>query len=433
LLCLTAAPVLAAPGDAPDLGPNVTVGKLSAGGTVIVRPAQGAPVAAIELWYRAPSTGFGAKPVSSLARLAAQVVAASKPLVGEPLGKVVSDLGGRLSITVYSDSIAVAAIVPASGARQVVKSLTTAFFAPVVTDEGFRSAQRDVEHEALFSGFDPETVVRDAIFGQLFSGGPQHYPALGDPRDVSAIGIADVRAFATRAFRSQNATLVVSGTVDPSIARSAVGGRIDGGDANPEAPAQPTLASSAQPVSKTFVQPSGGYGWLGPAISDEREATAMDFIADYLFRSDDGYVAKEVARQYPDAFLIGNFITLHDPGVMFVAYAGKDSDAVKALVDEGFAKIRTPLDPQAFAVALAEFEYHMRSDLQTPTEIADNFGWYWVEGDPAYAPGAGGEDGAYFTAAKELTPDFIASTAEKYLSKDPVVVTLGPDTNKSTP
>jgi predicted Zn-dependent peptidase len=426
-LILTAAGAAAAvlPAET-SIGPEVTVGKLSAGGTVIVRPSAGAPVAAVELWYRAPSTGFGTKPLPSVARLAAQVVAASKPLVGGALGTVVHDLGGRLSITVYSDSVAVAAIVPATAARAVVKAMTTSFFAPVVTDDGFGLGQRDVEQEALFSGFDPETAVRDAVFSSLFSGGPQHYPALGDPKDVSAIGIGDVRSFATRAFRAPNATLVISGAVDPNVADAAVGGRADASDAAPEPPAVPTLASAPEPVAKTFVQPSGGYGWVGPAIADERAATAMDFIADYLFRNDDGYVAKAVARRYPDAFLVGNFITLHDPGVMFVAYSGKDADAVRALVDDGFAKVRTPLDARAFATAFAQFEYHMRSDLQTPTQIADNFGWYSVEGDPGYAPGAGGEAGAYFKAADALTPDFVATVAQKYLAKDPVVVTLRP-------
>ena len=396
-------------GALPDLGPGVTVQRLSPGGTLIVRPAVGAPVAAVELWYRAPSTGFGPKPVPSLARLAAQVVAASKPLIGDSLGKVIGDMGGRLTITVYSDSVAVAAVVPAFGAPAAVKAMTTAFFAPVVTEDGFHSAERDVEQEALFTGFDPETVVRDAVFGALFSEGPQHYPALGDAKGVTTIELADVKAFAIRAFRSQNATLVVSGSVDPSIAASAVGGRIDAGDANPEAPSPPTLAAAVEPVSKSFVQPTGGYGWVGPAIANEREATAMDFIADYLFRSDDGLVSKQVAKQYPDAFIVGNFITLHDPGVMFVAYSGKPIDSVKALVDDGFARVRVPLDARAFAAALAGFEYHMRADLQTPTEIADNFGWYSVEGAPAYAPGVDGDDGAYFKYASGLTPDFVAS------------------------
>ena len=430
-LLVATAPAEAAPADLPNLGANVTVGKLSAGGTVIVRPSQGAPVAAVELWYRAPSTGFGTKPLPSVARLSAQVVAASKPIVGDSLGKVVNDSGGRLTITVYSDSIAVAAVVPASAARAVVKSMTTAFFSPVVTDDGFRLAQHDVEEEALFTAFDPETVVRDAVFGQLFTAGPQHFPALGGPKDVSAIGISDVRSFATRAFRAPNATLVVSGNVDPSVAQAAVGGRGGESDVDPEAPSAPTLADSIAPITKSFVQQSGGYGWVGPAISDQREATAMDFIADYLFRTDDGVVAKEVARKYPDAFLVGNFITLHDPGVMFVAYAGKDTDAVKAVVDTGFATVRLPLDGPAFASALAKFEYHMRSDLQTPTEIADNFGWYSVEGAPDYAPGANGDDGAYFKAAATLTPDFVASVAQKYLAKEPVVVTMHPDAAKA--
>jgi predicted Zn-dependent peptidase len=428
-LILSATPLGATPapdGVLPNLGSNVTVQRLAAGGTAIVSPFVGAPVAAVELWYRAPSTGFGPKPVPSVARLAAQVVAASKPLVGESLGKVVNELGGRLTITVYSDSIAIAAIVPASGASSVVKAMTTSFFAPVVTDDGFGVAQRDVEQEALFGGFDPETVVRDAVFGDLFSEGPQHYPALGDPKDVSAIGIGDVRSFATRAFRAQNATLVISGVVDATIVASAVSGRSDG-DAAPEAPSTPTLATGAPvPVSKPFVQPTAGYGWVGPAIADEREATAMDFIADYLFRSDDGYVAKAVAKTYPDAFLVGNFITLHDPGVMFVAYSGKDMSSLKTLVDDGFARVRKPLDARDFSVALAQFEYHIRSDLQTPTQVADNYGWYAVEGAADYAPGANGERGAYFTYANGLTPDFVASVAQKYLGTPPATITLSP-------
>jgi predicted Zn-dependent peptidase len=428
-LILSATPLGATPAAdsaLPTLGSNVTVERLAGGGTAIVSPFAGAPVAAVELWYRAPSTGFGPKPVPSVARLAAQVVAASKPLVGDSLGKVVNDLGGRLTITVYSDSIAIAAIVPASAASSVVKAMTTSFFAPVVTDDGFGVAQRDVEQEALFGGFDPETAVRDAVFSDLFSEGPQHYPALGDPKDVSAIDIGDVRSFATRAFRAQNATLVISGVVDPTVVASAVSGRTDA-DAAPEAPSTPTLAVGAPaPVSKPFVQPTAGYGWVGPAIADERDATAMDFIADYLFRSDDGYVAKAVAKTYPDAFLVGNFITLHDPGVMFVAYSGKNMSSLKALVDDGFARVRKPLDAREFSVALAQFEYHIRSDLQTPTQVADNYGWYAVEGAADYAPGANGERGAYFTYANGLTPDFVASVAEKYLGKPPATITLSP-------
>jgi predicted Zn-dependent peptidase len=412
----------------PNLGSDVTVSRLPAGGTAIVRPEQGAPVAAVELWFRAPSDGFGAKPVPAIARLAAQTVAASKPIVGDPLGKVVAAVGGRLSITVYSDSVSVSAVVPSNEAAPVVAAMTKAYFAPVVTDDGFRSAQHEVAQESLIATFDAETVVRDAVFGALFASGPQHYPALGEPKSIPQIPFADVRSFAARAFRSSNATLVVSGAVAPTIASAAVAGRSDLANEGPESAAATQLAATVDPVTKTFVQPSGGYGWLGPAIVDQREATAMDFIADYLFRVDEGRVSRAVAAKYPDSFVVGQFITLHDPGVMFVAFAGKDASAVRGLVDDGLAAMQKPMEPAAFANALTAFQYHLLSDLQTPTQQADNFGWYAVEGAPAYAPGAGGENGAYFVAARSLTPEYVASVAQKYLGKPPVVVTLKPAT-----
>jgi len=84
------------------------------------------------------------------------------------------------------------------------------------------------------------------------------------------------------------------------------------------------------------------------------------------------------------------------------------------------------MDAHTFESALDAFKYHLLSDLQTPAEKADNFGWYSVEGAADYAPGASGEAGRYFQAASSLTPDFVAEVAEKYLGKPPVVVTLAP-------
>ncbi len=429
LLAASSGVAAAATGDLPSFGPGVSVGRLPAGGTYIVGPLSGAPVAAVELWYRAPSTGFGSKPVPSLARLTAQVVAASKPLVGPSLGTRVNELGGRLAIGVYADSVSISALVPAAAARDVVKAMTVSFFAPVITQDGFESAQRDVVQEAALESFNPETLIRDAVFAQLFSGGPQHFPPLGDPRAVGSIALADVRSFATRAFRSQNAVLVVSGAVDASVGAAAASGRpvtdaqlaMEG-----HAPAALTPAGPGA-ESKPFELPAGGYGWVGPRIADEREATALDFVADYLFRPDAGLVSRQLAERFPDAFVVGQFITLYDPGVMFVAYAGQDADGVKAQVDAGLTAMRQPLAPATFAAARRAFEYHLLSDLQTPGQVADNFGWYSVEGNPEYAPGAGGDGGRYFSAAEALTPEFVASVVEKYLTKPAATVTLRPE------
>ena len=429
LLVVAALPASAATGDLPNLGPHIGVARMPVGGTVIVDPVAGAPVAAVELWYRAPASGFDAKAVPSLARLAAQAVAASKPLVGPSLGTTVKDLGGRLNITVYSDSLAISAVVPAAHAKDVVRVMTTAYFAPVLNDAGFKVAQRDVAEEALIESYNPETMVRDAVFASLFASGPQHYAILGGFKDVAAISIGEARAYAVRAFRSQNAVLVVTGAVEPSIAAAAVSGRpATAGSALAAAEDHSALAvaTSFEPVAKAFDQPSGGYGWIGPPIGNEREATALDFIADYLFRNDTGYVTRDLSEQAPDALVLGQFITLHDPGVLFVAFSGKSVDALRAKVDEGIALMRKPLPAATFANALEAFEFHILSDLQTPEHLADNFGWYAVEGNPEYAPGANGEGGVYFRAAGSLTPQFVAAVAEKYLGKPPASVVMMP-------
>jgi predicted Zn-dependent peptidase len=428
--------IAAAASDLPTLGRGIAVAHLQGGyGTVIVQPASGSPVAAVELWFRAPSVGFGAKPLPSVARLAAQTVASSDPLVGSSLGDRVNAVGGKLAINAYGDSVSVAALVPAAAARDIVKSMTIAFFSPVVTDAGFTSAVRDVTMEALFAGFDPEAVVRDAVFEALFKSGPEHYSPLGSTKDVGAVTIDDVRSFAQRAFRAQNAVLVISGAVDQSVATAASKGRPGAGTEPPafESPAPSAVAASPEPVKRSFDEPAGGIGWVGPAIAQQDEATAMDFIADYLFRPDSGVVSRVVADAYPGAFVSGQFITLHDPGVLFVAYGGGDPTALSTLVDKSLASMKVPLDPIVFARARDAFMYHLLSDLQTPTELADNFGWYSVEGNAEYAPGADGASGAYFKAAQMLTPASVASVAEKYLAGPSASALLQPDAKKPAP
>jgi len=108
-------------------------------------------------------------------------------------------------------------------------------------------------------------------------------------------------------------------------------------------------------------------------------------------------------------------------------YSAKgNTAALRPLVDAGLAQMQKPMEPAAFTHALDAFKYHLLTDLQTPTQMADNFGWYSVEGAPEYAPGADGDRGAYFQAADTLTPDFVAAVAVKYFTATPVVVTLRP-------
>lgn len=408
---------------APAAAANVPVtGALAGGGRYVVRTMGGAPVAAVALWYRAPAAGFdAAAPVAGLARLAAATVTASAPVTGTTLAAFVDQTGGRLSVAAYPDSIAVSAVIPAGRAAETIAAMTRSFFAPVVSDAGLTVAKRQLAAAAARRSFSPDTVLTDALYRSLFAGSAAATPTFGSPRALEALPVETVRTFAERAFRPANATLVVTGPVDPAVVRSALPGRQDAAS-GAEPPFSVAVAPSPEPVALTGSDPGFALAWAGPPIADERGATAFDLIADYLFYPDTGIVQRAIRKT--GTTLGGTFVTYHDPGLFFVTAYGGDLEAARKAVDDGFAAIRTPLSPAAFEAARRTFVYHILSDGQTAAALADSYGWYGVEGAPAYAPDAAIDGGRYFAVAAALTPDDVARAAATYLARPAAAISM---------
>jgi predicted Zn-dependent peptidase len=407
----------------------------AAGPQVIVRETPGAPLASLEIWFRAPSAGFEAKQTPGLARLAAQVVSASKPIVGESLDRVVGDLGGRLTISAFSDSVSVTAVVPSGGARRVLSAMTRAYFSPVLSEDGYRSAARAVSIDAAIQSFNPEVVGRDAVFAALFTSGPKLYPPGGDPEGIGAIELDAIRGFAKRAFRAPNAVVVATGRVTPDLATAVAAGRPadDAAAAATEPPVASVLAAQPEAQTRRLDENGGALGWAGPPIRNEREATALDFIADYLFRPGSGTVIAPLSEREPAANLTGQFITLRDPGVFLITFTSAHSDELRASIESALAGMQKPLEKAAFARALDAFEARIATDVQTATEVSDNLGWYTVEGNPKYAPIPGLAQTGYFAVAATLTPAFVAETARKYLARPAARVTFALDPKSPAP
>lgn len=403
--------------------PAPATGTLPGGGTYIVRPAAGAAVAAISLWYRAPAGGFGTPAIPGLGRIAASAVAASAPVTGTSLARFVRQVGGRLTIDTYPESVAVSVIVPADRAAEAVQALTRSYFAPVLTDAGLAVARQDVLEDQTIRGFNHDAALTDAMYAALFASGPAKIPPFGSSQTFATLGTDVVRAYAERAFRPANAVLVATGSVDASVLSAALPGRT-GAAPGPESPQPEVLASPVAAVQVQGPEPGFGLAWAGPPIADEREATAFDFIADYLFYPSTGVIQAAVGAT--GASLVGTFVTYHDPGVFLLSSVGGDQTATRSAVNDGLRTIRAPLAPAAFEAARRRFVYHILSDSGTPAALADTFGWYAVEGNPTYAPGEGGAAGRYLAAAASLTPEFVAATAAKYLDQPGAAVTVVP-------
>ncbi len=417
LVAALALTVSLAPLAAPAAEQSGQSGTLPHGGSYIIYRDTALGNAAIDLWFRAPGAGYdNASP--GISRLAATAVAAAPLESGKSLVTFVRGLGGRLTINVYPDIVGVSVVVPADAARRAIAAITSAYFSPTVDDNALKAAQRDVAVLGVQKRYSFDQLLHDQLFERIFTGGAAHYPPIPNAvPDITKISLAQVTGFAHRAFRSGNATLTLTGNVDPVFVAAVTAG--SGG--NSDAPIDSVVASSppAQSVVPATV-PGVGMAWVGPAIADERSATAMDFIADYLFREDTGLLSKGLDPTSDD-FVNGQFITLHHPGVMLVTVGGKKTADLQRRVMDTLAKLQQPLDANTFGAAREAFLYHLASDTQLPEQQADNLGWYASEGNAAYAPSD--PQSTYWNLARSLDPGFVASVVRQYLAH-PVVVQL---------
>lgn len=378
------------------------------------RDDRSSAVAAIELWFRAPSSGFDLKS-PGLARLALAAVAASRPPgSGSSLSEMVTRLGGSLSLEVYPDIAMVGASVPASSAAQVLDAMRTAYFTPAITAAGMKAAAADSAIEAARQPFDSARLLQDALFAQLFPAGAAHDAPVPDASAFANLSQSEVQAFAARAFAQNNAIYSLAGNVGALLGEKLAGP--SAALANP--PFDSTRASAPGEMTVSARVAGSGLAWIGPPISDTRAATAMDFIADYLFDPERGVVSKSLASQ-SDVFLNGQFVTLHDPGVLLVTLSGANAATYEQNVLAAVSSLTHPLDASTFAAARQAFLYHILAQIQTPLQRADNAGWYAAEGNAQYAPGD--PSGTYIQAVNSLDPAFIAQTARAYLQRPAIV------------
>ncbi len=328
-------------------------------------------------------------------------------------------VGGQLNIQVYPDIIGIGAAVPARSAHRIVAAMTAAYFAPSVDDAAMKTARANAAVLGVQQRYEADTTLHDLLFKQIFASGPAHYPPLPTTiPQLTSISTAQVSAFVKRAFRAQNAVLTLTGNVDAD----SVAAVTDGAGAGAMDPPYDSRLS-APPSAATAMGAVDGVGlaWVGPPISDQKAATALDFIADYLFREQTGVVSRDLDRSQSDALVIGQFITLHDPGVMVVTIGGSHEKQTEKSVMDALETLERPLDAKTFDDAREAFLYHVAADTQTPQERADNLGWYAVEGGADYAPGIW--NGNYEQSARALDPPYVAEVVRRYL-RNPVVVDL---------
>ena len=164
--------------------PAVQSGALAHGGTYFISVDSAAPVAAVDLWFRAPDDGYDGQ-TPGLARVAATAAAAAKLASGKTLAEMVTQAGGRLSIEVFPDVVEVGVVVPTSAARRVLASLTAAYFAPGIDDAALHAALTDATVLAVQQQYEADLLAHDLLFARMFASKPANEPPI--PLSLTAI------------------------------------------------------------------------------------------------------------------------------------------------------------------------------------------------------------------------------------------------------
>lgn len=413
---------------------QVTAGALTQqlpnGLTVVARRAGAAPVAALEIWIRCPSNDYdGTRP--GIARLAALALAEEKSQTSLSLRDAARIAGGHIAVSVYAESTEIAILAPSYAAPALLDKLGATVARGYVDQAAFDVARTRLAAGQVAAGDIVDQELRDSLFTSLFSAGPLRDSTYGNPKSLRDATLQDVAKFIGRAYVPTDEIVVTVGDVDAQdITRHLTAFAAAGG--SQPMPASPLAAYGGAPfaIHNDQADTAGvGLGWVGPPIADERAATAMDFLSDYLTDPTNGSLTKAVAAVDSEADFNGQFITLRNPGVFFVTVAGSKFDIAtlpQTIRSAMQASVGHQMSRSEFDRARDAYVTHLLRDMQSVEGLADNYGWYYAQGALAYSPS--GTDvtlsGDYFQQVSALTPDYVFSVARKYLLATPAVVIL---------
>ena len=415
--------------DVPAVPPQTTT-QLNDGLTLVTRKATASPTAALEVWIKCPSSGYGpARP--GLARLTALAIVEQKS-GGSSLRDDARAQGAQIAVSVYHESTEIAILAPSYVSSALLDKLVREALHPQLDQKAFEAARQRLAAQQVASLDMPEEVLRDSLFARMFSSGPLHDSSYGDPKTLTGLGLADVTSFAARAYVPAQEIVVAVGNVDMDDVATRIQAAAPAAGPTVTIPPSSLAAYTDAPLLLTRSSLDVGgiaIGWSGPPIADERAATAMDFLSDYLTHPAQGVLTKVVSAAAAGADFSGQFVTLRNPGVFYVTASGEKIDptlTVGVIRDAMRNALRKPMSADEFERARTAYVNHLLGSMQTAQSLADNYGWYFSQGALPYSPSStdAALSGQYFTAVASLTPDYVFSIANKYLQAKPAVIII---------
>ena len=360
--------------------------RLGNGLQVISVESHSSPTVSIEVWYhvggRDDPTGR-----SGFAHLFEHLMFKSTQyLKAEQFDRLTEDVGGSSNAFTSDDVTAYQTVVPSNYLETLLWAEAERMSNLKVDDANFKSERAVVEEEyrqrILAS---PYGRFFDALSTAPYLVHPYRRSAIGNIADLEAATLDDVRAFHSRYYRPDNATLIVTGDFDPAQ----LDGWVDKYFASVARPAEPV--ARPEPVEPAWTAdrrlhvtgsnvplPAVAVAWLVPPQSSP-DAPALQVAAAVLAAGESSRINQSLVYRQRIASQAGFDANLRAGQGLLIAYAvaagGKPIAAVEtALLAEVNRLVTTPPTAAELAKVKTQIVTQAFTARQTPLGLASAIG-----------------------------------------------------------
>lgn len=399
---------------------EVHTSTLDNGLTVHVVPMGTPDVAAVYTWFAVGSRDEVDEGRTGFAHFFEHLAFyGTETLPGEERERRILKLGAEENAWTWTDETVYHATLPARNVPSYLKMEADRF-------QNLKLAPADVQKEAgaVYGEYrknsaDPGSALSMAVWGTAFTEHTYGHDTIGYEADIQAMPDAFEysQTFFDRFYRPENATVIVSGDVDPQAVFATVEEHWSSWEPaeqeRPEIPVEPEQTELRE-VSVDWPSPTAArlqLAWkIGRADPTDADLAALQAIADWLF-SPVGPVEERLVRTEGIAYSVSGWRTdLVDPGLFVVTVKCKEAEQIEraeAIVREEIAKLADGVDPEKLARTKSASRYGWLSGLENPGRVASSLGWELRRNpDPAAI-------GTWWTNYEAVTPDQIAEVAAK--------------------
>lgn len=434
MIPLLAALVLATPARAEDPTIEYEKYELDNGLDVILAPDDSTPIVYTSVWFHVGSKDETAG-LTGFAHLFEHLMFQGSLSVGDEYFGPLQEVGASINGTTSFDRTNYFELLPSRylPLALFMESDRMGSLLPVL-DQAKLDNQRDVvrnERRQRYENPPYGEAYKDLMAALFPEGHPYHHMPIGSHADLEAASLDDVKAFFTRWYPPNNASIVIAGDFDRDTAKRLVlenfGGIPRGEDAERRTVEAPSLAETVVLRQTEDVPEQRVWmAWHSPSFFAAGDAD-LDLLSSLLTDGKESRLYQRLVKEKQIAKSISASQSSRMQGSAYMISAtaspGHTTDEIVAEVKAVLAEVTGDAPPTADEVAAgkANYERYFYDGLQTiqgKGEALQRYNMY--QGDPGYM----GQDLARYRA---VTPDSVKSWATSVLSKPHVELHIWPE------